>query len=305
VLSLLSMPASEGLFHKAIVQSGATELVLPLDKATPVAAGFASAAGLDATSSHELLLDALQALDADVIMQAQQVAAGALMATVGLMPFHPCADGVVMPHDWQGAAHAGINGTVPVIIGTTRDEMRLFASFDPSLARLDDDGLRTRLATVSTDPDATLGAYRATDPDLSAADLWQAVQTDFSMWMPALRWAATRVERAPTWMYRFDWPAADPAMGAPHAVDIPFPFDTIDDAGWDSFVADPPAAHLLARTVQRLWASFARTGVPSAAGIDWPGYDITTRATLVLDRIPHVENDPRGAVRQRWTAERA
>jgi para-nitrobenzyl esterase len=296
VLSLLSMPGAEGLFHKAIVQSGATELVLPHDRALPVAQGFALAAGLEKPD-----LDALRALDATAMLDAQQVAAGALLATVGLMPFHPCADGVVMPLNWQAAAEAGINASVPVIIGTTRDEMRLFASFDPTLATLDDDGLRKRVGTLHRDPDAVIEAYRTDDPELSAADLWQGVQTDTSMWMPALQWAAARAERAPVWMYRFDWPAADPAMGAPHAVDIPFPFDTIDEAGWDAFVSDPPGAHRLARTIQSLWATFARSGDPATASISWPRFDVMDRATLILDDSPHIESDPRSGIRAQWS----
>jgi para-nitrobenzyl esterase len=133
-------------------------------------------------------------------------------------------------------------------------------------------------------------------------DVWGRINTDQAMWLPAVRIAAARASHAPLWMYRFDWPAVDARMGAPHAIDVPFPFTNIDIDGWDSFVADPDAAGELARTEQALWASFARDGVPSAEGVEWPQFDADRRATLVLGRTVEVADDPNGPVRRVWGA---
>ena len=122
------------------------------------------------------------------------------------------------------------------------------------------------------------------------------------MWLPAVRIAAARAAHAPLWMYRFDWTATDPRMGAPHGVDIPFPFTNIDKDGWDTFVSDPDEAAGLARTEQQLWASFARDGVPAADGVEWPPFDADRRATLVLGRTIEVVDDPNGPVRRVWGA---
>jgi para-nitrobenzyl esterase len=122
-----------------------------------------------------------------------------------------------------------------------------------------------------------------------------------AMWLPALRIAEAHARHAPTWMYRFDWPAAAEGLGAPHGVDIPFPFTNIDVGGWDAFVSDPEQAMALASTVSRTWASFARNGKPEITGLDWPTYDSDKRATVILDRDVRVELDPDGPVRQAWT----
>jgi para-nitrobenzyl esterase len=104
-------------------------------------------------------------------------------------------------------------------------------------------------------------------------------------------------------MYRFDWPAADPLLGACHGIDIPFPFDTIDRVGWDAFVADAAGARTLARTEQAAWAAVARTGAPATDALPaWPRFDVARRSTMVLDAAPHVELDPRGPVREAWAA---
>jgi para-nitrobenzyl esterase len=50
-----------------------------------------------------------------------------------------------------------------------------------------------------------------------------------------------------------------------------------------------------------LWASFARNGVPATPAVpDWPRYDLTDRATLVLDAPCRVERDPRGETGRLW-----
>lgn len=294
VLSLLSMPSAKGLFAGAIVQSGATDLLLDRAGASEVAATFARCAGIEPGD-----VTALRALDGPAVVAAQADAAMQLFGSVGTMPFHPCVDGDVLPLSWLEAATAGVN-PVPVVIGTTRDEMDLFASFDPSAATLDDEGLRARLRSTGVDVDSLVAAYAATGT-VAAPAVWRRVTTDMSMWLPALRIATARAEHGPTWMYRFDWEAASPDMGAPHGIDIPFPFGTIDDGGWESFIDDPTAAGPLSAVVQHAWASFARDGAPSLGATNWPPYDDERRATAILGRSVSIQDDPNGAVRRAWS----
>jgi carboxylesterase type B len=48
------------------------------------------------------------------------------------------------------------------------------------------------------------------------------------------------------------------------------------------------------------WAAFIRDGAP--AGLPWPRYDETRRATMLLDREPRVADDPDGALHGLWSA---
>ena len=296
VLSLLSMPTASGLFHRAIVQSGATDLLLDRARTTEVAEAFAGAAGVANGD-----IDALRSLPGPAVVAAQATAAASLFATVGTMPFHPCVDGEVIPHSWLQAAEAGTN-PVPLIIGTTRDEMALFAGLDPSNATLDDAGLARRLTRLGiADAPPTIDVYRREGPTTASA-IWSRVQTDTAMWMPALRIAEAHAAHAPVWMYRFDRPAADPALGACHGVDIPFAFGTIRSEGWETFLGDAPSARDLSRIVGALWSSFARDGVPSAPAVTWPPFDPERRATLVLDAAIEVVSDPSAERRRLWNA---
>ena len=295
VLSLLAMPSAVGLFQRAIVQSGATDLLLHQEKAQLVTEAFARSAGLDTVD-----VDALRLMSGAQIIDAQANAATELFGTVGTMPFHPVVDGVVLPQTWLEAASSGFN-PVPVIIGTNRDEMDLFKMFDPAASSLTADQLRTRFELAGGDVEALLDAYRsigASEPP----EAWRRANTDIAMWLPALRIAEARSAHGPTWMYRFDWEASSPDMGSPHGVDIPFPFTTIDTDEWDTFVSDPEQAMSLASLMQRSWADFATNGVPSLGSQDWPAYNTTERATAILGRDVTVERDPNRQVRQAWNS---
>ncbi|TML18538.1 MAG: carboxylesterase family protein, partial [Actinobacteria bacterium] len=165
VLSLMSIPRAEGLFHRAIVQSGATDLVLTRDKALAVTEAVANAAGVGA---RDLL--ALQALPTDALLKAQAEAAAELLGSVGMMPFHPVIDGEVMTHSWLDARLAGLHADVRLIIGTTHDELGLFRALDPQLPTMDDDLLRRRL-TSDPNHETLIASYRDIYPDAPASML--------------------------------------------------------------------------------------------------------------------------------------
>ena len=296
VLSLMSIPRAEGLFHRAIVQSGATDLVLTRDKALAVTEAVANAAGVGA---RDLL--ALQALPTDALLKAQAEAAAELLGSVGMMPFHPVIDGEVMTHSWLDARLAGLHADVRLIIGTTHDELGLFRALDPQLPTMDDDLLRRRL---SSDPnhETLIASYRDIYPDAPASMLWTAITSDQAMWLPALRIAEAHQSHQPaTYMYRFDWPAADDDMGSPHGIDIPFAFDTIDVDGWDEFIDGPERAHLLAKAIQHAWAAFAHSGDPTSPNLPtWHRFDPHGRATMILGPRSRLVHDPRGPIRETW-----
>jgi para-nitrobenzyl esterase len=101
-------------------------------------------------------------------------------------------------------------------------------------------------------------------------------------------------------MYSFEWetPVQGRRLKAPHALDVPFTFDTIDMTNATDRSA---AAHRLAAAMSATWAAFARAGVPDNAAIPrWPAYDAATRSTLVLDGECRIDTDPRRETRQLW-----
>jgi para-nitrobenzyl esterase len=89
-------------------------------------------------------------------------------------------------------------------------------------------------------------------------------------------------------------------LKAPHALDVPFTFDTLD---FTNATDRSPAAHALAAIMSGAWAAFARDGRPAHPGIPhWPAYDLTERATMILDTGCRIANDPGRETRLLWKA---
>jgi para-nitrobenzyl esterase len=88
-------------------------------------------------------------------------------------------------------------------------------------------------------------------------------------------------------------------MRAMHAIEIPFKFNHPDE--WASAVGQRPERFQVAANMSRAWATFARTGNPSHAGIGtWPAYTLEKRATLFLDAPSRVVDDPFRQERLVW-----
>ena len=140
--------------------------------------------------------------------------------------------------------------------------------------------------------------YREIYPAYTPDQVDTAAATAFRAW-PGQRWEAERraanpVSQAHTWVYQMNFAGANGK--AMHTIDIPFMFDNIAMA--EVQVGSAPeqlaAANSLAATMSEMLIHYGRTGNPNHPGLpQWPAYDLTKRSTMIWDRTPHVENDPR------------
>jgi para-nitrobenzyl esterase len=213
----------------------------------------------------------------------------------------------VLPEPPIDAIGKGQAAGVQVLVGTTRDEWKLFTMMDPAIANLDDDGAARRLAGLIRERSRAgevIAHYRETRPDASTSDLWSAVGTDVIFRIPAVRLAENQSALGnDVYMYRFDYctPVFGGVLGACHALEIPFVFESLD-MGAEMFVG-PLSDDLrtLARRMHESWVAFARSGRPEADGLpDWPKYTAERRATMLFDFEPKVVDDPDGADREVW-----
>jgi para-nitrobenzyl esterase len=277
VLHLCASPLARGLFRGAIVQSGATFNTLDATRAALVRDAVLTELGLTGTKD---LIDVPVA----TLLAAQSAAAMALLTTVGMMPFHPMVDGDVLLDAPAAALAAGAAAGIPMVIGTTTDEMRLFVDVSgPAPERATLTRRVARYADVDDERAAAIVAtYQSALPDADTNAIWAALFTDVEMQQPAAAMRDAHRAHGPVYSYLFDWPAANPMLGACHGVDIPFTFGNFDD-GWAEFVGADDAARGLSSTIRNAWAAFARTGDPG-----WP----LAPATMRFGRDSAVVDDP-------------
>jgi para-nitrobenzyl esterase len=295
VTTLLSMPRAAGLFRRAIPQSGAGHHVLPPETARVVTAELARRLGV-APSLEEVaavpvdrLVDAQRQLSADIVLNPDP-GRWREVSTNG-MAFEPVVDGEILPVRPIDGIAGGAGRGVDVLVGTNRDEHRLFLVPTGVADVIDDASLALVAGGFGLDA-AGLALYRAGAP--TAGDALAGVMTDWFFRIPAIRLAEQH--HGEVHMYEFAWPTPvlGGRLGACHALEIGFVFDTLDAEGSDALYGSAPPAELAA-TMHRAWVDFARSGQPG-----WPAYDRATRATMTFDVESTVIDDPRREQRVVW-----
>ena len=304
VSALLAMPRAKGLFHKAIVQSGASVRFAEPERTTRLADAVVKHLGLDANQ-----LDPLQALPLEQLQKAVDPAQKTLpkprLPLLDRYNFGPMIDGSLMPaHPFDPAAPS-VSDEVPVLIGGTKDESAIFLAPDDAVwnRTITEEDLAKRIAAVAGGAtDELLAYYKRRDPGASPSDRLITILTASNFGVRSTMLAERKAARgkAPVWMYSFDWetPAYDGRLKSPHSMDVPFVFDTLHVIGE---AHRKPRAQTLADRVSKAWATFARTGDPGHSTLPaWPAYDTARRATMTFDDVCRVVDDLDGEVRPLW-----
>jgi para-nitrobenzyl esterase len=301
VYSLLVSPKARGLFHHAIAESGGLSQTTPeeaehfIDDATPgepnssseviarllvedgMAPDRAAARTRMAAMTDEQLATWLRGLDVSRIFRAYS---GKVLLGMINMPL-VINEGTVLPDDWLGhLGRADGWNNVPTLVGTNRDEAKLFLFFNPKL-------ITRRLGIFPRFVDEP--AYEAVAEALSRT--WKATGAD----APATAMHASGQKSV--YVYRFDWhgestvAGADLSrmLGAAHGLEIPFVFGSFNLGPLTKPLFDE--AHSadrqgLSDAMMSYWTQFARSGSPGSgrAGdlTPWPAWEDTPRY-LVLD----------------------
>jgi para-nitrobenzyl esterase len=301
--TLLGTPGVPELLVGAIAQSGAADHAKSSDDAQQVTSILLDELGLTESGAEALL-----ALPTEALLAAQLSASTRLVDVAGLgLPFSPVVDGVVLPQAPIESIRAGSAANVSLLAGTTAEEWKLFSVMERAAGPMDDAHLRRRLEKAVGDRAAdVIAAYREESPGASNDDLWSAIATDWVFRIPAVRLveAQSRHQHS-TYSYVFSYKsnAFDGALGACHAVEIPFAFDNVDQRGVSFFLgAVDDGTRALSTAVSRAWTAMAHNGSPEHDGIPaWPVYSDASRRVMELGPTIHVLDDPGSGPRRLWS----
>ena len=301
---LMAMPTARGLFHKAIIQSGPAVEMMSRADATAMAKQVLGELGIDLSR-----VDELRRIPANRLLNAQM----AVLKKINLMSFanrrrvgfNPVVDGLNLPEGPFAPAAPAISSHVPLMIGTNKDEMTLFFALAPWTEGMDAAALRERVRLfVGERGDSLVEQYQRARPYDSPRDLMMAIATDAGMRIPSLTIADRKLalNGAPVFVYLFTWetPVLGGRLKSPHALEIPFVFDTLASA---PLTGNSPTRFALADKMSRTWLAFARSGNPNNQAIPvWPAYSIGERPTMIFDNECHVVNDPYQQERLAWAS---
>jgi para-nitrobenzyl esterase len=301
VTTLLSMPLASGLFGQAIAQSGAGAHTLTEDEGRMVGGYLAEALGVpaDRDSISAVPLEKFVRAASDLVVEVQTTPDPARWGqlTLSLLPFAPTVDGSVLPAAPLASFAAGQGGNVPLLIGSNRDEARLFLVAANTIDFIDEQTLAAVAGAYGL-PGEALAVYRAGRPGASPGDLLAAVITDWFFRIPPIRVAEARAAAGAgdTWMYRFDHPEPQDNhwFGACHGAEIPFVFGTATRAELRPLIGDAPSP-AVADQAHRVWVDFISGGDPG-----WARYDVERRTTGLLAGTVSAVDDPAGEERVLW-----
>jgi para-nitrobenzyl esterase len=99
--------------------------------------------------------------------------------------------------------------------------------------------------------------------------------------------------KAAVYLYYFTWetPVQGGRLKSPHTMEIPFAFDNVQISA--RMTGGGAEAVALADKVSDAWIAFARTGNPNTPKLPhWPAFDAKDRATMVINNVSKVVNDP-------------
>jgi para-nitrobenzyl esterase len=298
--TLLALPAAQGLFQRAILQSGTVGPLRSSTEATTLARTF-----LKILNVKPETLSSLEQISAERLVEA----ASALpdrQGTIGvgdMIHFAPVIDGLILPQTPLQVIASGATKHIPMIIGTTRDECLFYPFADSTWREADEETLIQRVKQqVGVAWPGVAPLYLRDQPD--GQPLLQrllSLLTFDQFTFPAIQLAEAQVQQGVSvWAYRFDW--YSPLFGgAAHTLDRIFIWNLVENPTIRQMIGDAPERLQLANLMQRAWIAFARCGDPNTPDLPvWPKYDLEQRATMLFDRVSTVQNDPNARARQVW-----
>jgi para-nitrobenzyl esterase len=286
VFAQLLSPGSAGLFSRAIIQSGAYDILALPTLATAEAAGNTLATALNCTQPAQQAA-CLRSLPVSTLLFAQQVVSSSSTPLTGGPS--PAIDGTLIPQAPEDALAFGVYNHVPVMQGTNHDEFRLFTALLYDLAG---GSVLTPLtipeyvpAVQETLSAVGLGAFAGAvvaqyplknyaSPDLA----YSAFTTDAVLCTPAYVTDVLLSARTPVYAYEFaddnapqDFlPPVSFPYGAAHGSELQFIYDSFGNRL--APVLNPDEVRLAAAMVT-YWTDFAKNATPNQIGSPlWPPY---------------------------------
>lgn len=271
IACLLASPHAKGLFHKAILQSGAAHTYSSIDKANDVAQEFVK-------SAKELgfSLAQLNSISATELLSIQQhfLARGEVYQKFGILPFTPVVDGDLLPIEPYEAIRQGCAKDIAILSGSNTDEWTLFAAMLQQNTKSNDELKITLQHFLGEDlvaPCLSLvdKQLKQRQHHISPQTRLNEAYTEYWFAQPCHRLLSNHAEAGgKSYRYKLGRRTVIKRLACTHITDVGFVFGNTMPA----FHGDEPRVNELVDGIQACWANFAYFGTPATDTLQWPQY---------------------------------
>ncbi len=264
VCNLMAAPLARGLFRGAILQSGACvdSITASLKGGEEMSARLVSDLSLPAGAS----MARLRAVPAERLLQAA--------AADKQIDLEPVIDGWLLPQQPALVFADGRQAAIPVLVGSTRDEVSIFASplvhgsaYRPQTLAAYHKWLKDEFGGFA---DQVFAAYAATS-DSQVPRIFRRMFTDYDFAFGAYLLAKENADAGlPAYLYNFDAVGSGPfaSLGAFHSEENMF----LSQRYWTSWVKQPSDG-VLSNAMIGYWVNFIQSGSPDGSGLPlWPRF---------------------------------
>ena len=288
VCTLVAMHETEGLIHKAVALSGSLIAATSQEYSADLGTFIMKEAGLKSSDVAKLQEMPWR----DYLALANQSASKYSSTGSGRRGFSPVADGIHIPKDGYFLDPNAPSAKIPMMFCSTTSETN-FTRDNAALEQIDMAGLiewvKDRMPR--NDASAIVEAYHKAFPDLQPALLMGMIGSPRTRVIQAIN--AKAEQRAPVYLAWFGWntPLFDGRLRAFHCLDICFWFRNTDLML--SHTGGGKRPRDLSIKMADALLNFMRTGDPNGGGLPvWPIYTPENGATMMLNDVSEVRNDP-------------
>jgi para-nitrobenzyl esterase len=295
VCTLTGMPSADGLFHRAIVQSGSLGHPRKPEDSARTAEAFLKQLNLDKSSIDKLHELPWRDIEAAAVAATRPTAPPVFInfrRSTNLLGWAPVLDGKVVV---EGAFDPTPDRVkkVPLLVGTNLNEF-ITATDHPEYFEWTDADLQSHVQkAMPQQADTAIKAVKELYPNANPYEQWSIIAAS-SVRGAAIDEAASKAAAggAPAYLYYFVWqaPVLDGRPMAFHCAEMSFTFNNPQRC--ENMTGGGPEALALADKVSGAWIAFARTGNPNHPGLPkWPEFTAANKATMVFDNTCVVRNN--------------
>ena len=275
-VSLLPIiPQAKGLFRRVIAESGSVALTFSKKECR------AFTARLLKETKAKSMQDLLDMTERDLMKVNEKI---------NSYNNFPQRDGRLIPENPYLPFENGETAGVDMMIGTNSDEMNYWIGEIGGVVpyrftipiKFEND-----LMLLNAEEKKRVKAFMKS---LSGHSMWRMTEfyNEMMFRLPAIHQAEEHAQNGgKAYMYYWTVPSALPLRKACHAVELAYVFGNLDETLYTGERADETISDM----VMQLWTNFARSGDPSAEGLEWKPYDKRARNSMVISENPHLSKD--------------